>query len=240
VEPFEAFTAEEQATIRELAPTYLLPNATLAMPAAGLPRRRWANLETASPSTPDLIDRWESAVQTFSGAYGGMAPAFLLPPEAAELAYAVSAVVDATRMTPVLDDLAQRFTRSEREGLAPRRSSALTVIALLPLVRAGVSLSPQWDVIIAPSLDPLATEVFSSLEMPRREAILWRELSSRGEREVAGTKEAVAAVHLAASPRVVAALRARLANPTVAGFFGPSIDDLRRQVDAAEVASRGS
>ena len=88
--------------------------------------------------------------------------------------------------------------------------------------------------IIAPSLDPLATEVLSSLEIRRREAILWRELSSRGESEVAGTKEAVAAVHLAPSPRIVAALRARLAHRVVAGFFGPGVEDLRRQVDAAE------
>ncbi len=234
VEPFEAFTAEEQATIRELAATPLLPNATRQMPAAGLPRRRWAEMDPSSPSTPDLLDRWESAVQTFSGAYGGMAPAPRLPLEATELALAVSAVVDPTRMTPVLDDIALRFTHSEREGFAPRRSSALTVVALLPLVRAGVSLSPQWDVIIAPSLDPLATEVFSSLELSRREPILWRELSSRGEREVAGTKEAVAAVHLAPSPRIVAALRARLAHRVVAGFFGPGVEDLRRQVDAAE------
>ena len=63
-------------------------------------------------------------MQTFSGAYGGMAPAFRLPLEAAELAQVVSAVVDPTRMTTVLDDVAERFTRSEREGLAPRRSSS--------------------------------------------------------------------------------------------------------------------
>lgn len=237
VEQFADFTAEEQATIRALAATSLLPSATRGMPASGLPRRRWAQLESPSPSIPELLERWELAVQTFSGAYGGMAPAHLLPPAAAELAHAVSAVVDPTRMTPVLDDIAQRFTRSEREGLMAQRSSALTVVALLPLVRAGAVLAPGWDVIVAPSLDPLAMEVFASLELPRREAILFRELASRGEGEVAGTKEAVAAVNLAPSPRVVAALRARLAHRAVAGFFGPRVHDLRQQVDAAELAA---
>lgn len=237
VAPFAEFTPEEQATIRALAATSLLPSATRGMPAAGTPRLRWSNTEASSPSIPDLLERWELTVQTFSGAYGGMAPAHLLPPEAAELAHAVTAVVDRVRMTPVLDDIAQRFARSEREGLMAQRSSALTVVALLPLVRAGAVLAPGWDVIVAPSLDPLAMEVFASLELPRREAILFRELSSRGEGEVAGTKEAVAAVNLAPSPRVVAALRARLAHRAVAGFFGPRVHDLRQQVDAAEVAA---
>ena len=238
VEPFASFSAEEQATVHELVATPLLPAATRDMPAAGLPRRRWASMAPL-PSTPDLLDRWESAVQTFSGAYGGMPPAFRLPAEAVELAHAVSAAVDPQRMLPVLDDIAQRFTQSEAEGIAPRRSSSLTVVALLPLIRAGVPLSPRWDVLVAPSLDALAMEVFASLEPSRREAILWRELSTRGEAEVAGTKEVVAAVHLAPSARVASALRARLAHPVVAGFFGPGIDELRRAVDAAEATASG-
>lgn len=238
VEPFASFSAAEQATIHGLLATPLLPSATRDMPAAGLPRRRWADM-TPDPSAPDLLERWASAVQTFSGAYGGMAPAFRLPAEAVELAHAVSTVVDAQRMIPVLDDVAQRFTQSEGEGLAPRRSSSLTVVALLPLVRAGVALSPRWDVLVAPSLDAPAMEVFASLEPSRREAILWRELSTRGEGEVAGTKEVVAAVHLAPSARVSSALRARLAHPAVASFFGPGLDELRRTVDAAETTASG-
>ncbi len=236
VVPFEMLSEREQRTARALGDGYLLPGPSRGLPAAKLPRARWAGLPHPDLPSGELgssFVRWHAAVDRVSGARGG-APLRIVDADQMESLLAAAAAAPSDAMRAVTDDLALRFGAMQAEGARPPRSAPLTALALLPFVRRNEPIPPAWDVIVDVTPEPSTQEVFASLEPARREAILFRHLSSRRPTDPAGLKEAIALLDLGASRRNVEALKASLATAPVASFFGAACASMRDRVREAE------
>ena len=177
----------------------------------------------------DGFERWLAATLWVSAAYGNP-PLRTLPNDL------LRSLVDGSkscgvsaleRAAATCSDLAERFRRAALEGEISRVSAPLTALALLPFVEAKMAIEPAWDVLVTVSLDAAARQVFASLPPERREAILWSFLSTQSDAQVAGTKEALEALELAASPRNSDKVLLRLQQPAVVKFYGPQLAEMR-------------
>ncbi len=109
----------------------------------------------------------------------------------------------------------------------------LALITMLPLVRAGVALEPRWDVIVPFSGDALGREVLGALPPDRREAVVYRRLTTdwgaSGVKALNGFDTGFPLLDLVPSERVTRVLMDKLRNNR--GYFKKRVDRLRARFD---------
>jgi hypothetical protein len=188
--------------------------------------RAWVDLEQsgvrAAPVPPPLdkelsgLDRWQALIDMLSNTFGGRPP-LIKEEEVLGDVPAGDELFD--RATQVADDLALRFEAAAREARPLWLHYAVTALVLLPLVRAGRPVRPEWDVLVYVGSFDGAREVMAALPAERREARLWDFVKDRGVAEHRGLGEAIAMLDLAPSRRIADNLAGRLHNDAVAKAY---------------------
>jgi hypothetical protein len=89
----------------------------------------------------------------------------------------------------------------------------------LPIVRAGQPIAVEWGAVVGVVDDKHVREVLAAIPPERREAIVWRELLSRGDDDADGVKKVVPLLEMAPSRHVAKALVRRLKHPGVREYL---------------------